>query len=159
MKSVFSKGSGGSPSAAPTPFQFVEEAPRGFFDRKLHDGQGSISWEKVAPSVMRSVISEAYSPRDDGYSLDSVFRGRRSSARLSLRRFFESLKARKEGAAEEKQDTRRRSLCVAPGRGGVRRSRRCCLRGGTLGDTAAVRLFCRGFAHTVTKRNNGEADA
>ena len=50
-------------------FQPVKEAPRGFFDKKLHDGWGSLSWEKAAPSVMRSVISQAHVPRNDGFSI------------------------------------------------------------------------------------------
>lgn len=50
-------------------FQPVKEAPRGFFDKKLHDGWGSISWKKAALFVMRSVISQAYIPRNDGFSI------------------------------------------------------------------------------------------
>ena len=42
------------------PLETVEKGLLAFFDKGLHDGQGSISCEIVTPSVMRSVISKAH---------------------------------------------------------------------------------------------------
>ena len=50
-----------------------------FFDKGLHDGQGSISFEKVTLPVMISVIFEALVPENDEISFHSVACGRRNS--------------------------------------------------------------------------------
>ena len=50
--------------------------------------KGSISWVKVTPSVIRSVIFKAHVPRNNESSFNRAVRGQRSSARLALRRFF-----------------------------------------------------------------------
>ena len=53
--------------------------------------EGAHFMEKIALSVMRSVISGAHVSGNDGFKIDSVVCGRRCSARLSPRRFFDSL--------------------------------------------------------------------
>ena len=68
--------------------QSVEKAAKPLFRERLHGGRGSISCEIVAPSAMRSVISEAHVPENDGFSFDSCGCGRRNSARLSLTEGF-----------------------------------------------------------------------
>ena len=68
--------------------QRVEKAAKPLFRERLHGGRGSISCEIVAPSAMRSVISEAHVPENDGFSFDSCGCGRRNSARLSLTEGF-----------------------------------------------------------------------
>ncbi|WP_297213035.1 hypothetical protein, partial [uncultured Flavonifractor sp.] len=57
-----------SPPSAILPLINEKAQPKlDFFDKRLHDGWGSISCEKVTPSVMRSVISEAHVPGNDGF--------------------------------------------------------------------------------------------
>ena len=60
----------------------VEKDQKVFFDKELHDGWGSISYEIVTPPAMRSVLSEAHVPGKERFSFDSAACGRRNSARL-----------------------------------------------------------------------------
>ena len=54
----------------------LSKKAKGLFQTKeLHDRQGSISGEKVALSVMRSVISEVHAPGNDVIELYSVICG------------------------------------------------------------------------------------
>ena len=59
----------------PLRFELVEKGQRPFPTKELHDRQGSISGEKVALSVMRSVISEVHAPGNDVIGLYSVICG------------------------------------------------------------------------------------
>src|SRR5699024_5513110 len=59
------------------------ESVRPLSREKLHGGRDSISCEIVVSSAMRSVISEAHVPGNDGFSFDSRGCGRGNSARLS----------------------------------------------------------------------------
>ena len=52
--------------------------------------EGAHFMEKIALSVMKSVISGAIVPVNNGFEIYSVVCGRRNSARLSPRRFFDS---------------------------------------------------------------------
>ena len=45
----------------------VEKAAKPLFRERSHDGRGSFSCEKVTPSAMKSVISEAHVPGNDGF--------------------------------------------------------------------------------------------
>src|SRR5699024_8223455 len=56
--------------------------------RGSHDGWGSISYEKVTPSAMRSVISHAHVLEHDVISVDSATCGWRNSARPLIRQAF-----------------------------------------------------------------------
>ena len=71
----------GRPETDPQP---VEKAAKPLFRERLHGGRGSFSYEKVTPSTMRSVISDAHVAGNDGFSFDSCGCGRRNSARLSF---------------------------------------------------------------------------
>ena len=53
--------------------------------------EGAHFMEKIALSVMKSVISGSNVPVNNGFEIYSVVCGRRNSARLSPRRFFDSL--------------------------------------------------------------------
>ena len=55
--------------------ELVEKGQRPFPTKGLHDRQGLISGEKVALSVMRSVISEVHAPGNDVIELYSVICG------------------------------------------------------------------------------------
>ena len=44
----------------------VEKGTSAFFEKRLHGGRDSISFEIVAPPAMRSVISEAHVLGNDG---------------------------------------------------------------------------------------------
>ena len=52
--------------------QFVKEAPKGFFDSKLHDGWGTVSWEKVSPSVMRGFFLRLVFPEMTDFHLTAT---------------------------------------------------------------------------------------
>ena len=53
----------------------VTKAALAAFVRRPHSGRASFSCEKVSPSAMRRVISEAHVPGNDGFSFYSVICG------------------------------------------------------------------------------------
>jgi len=66
------------------PSQSVEKAQRACSTRSLHDGRS-------AASVVRSVISEAHVPGNDGFDFSPAMRGGNSARLFTATRLFNEL--------------------------------------------------------------------